>query len=201
VLRLKLEYMGHKPIISKNGIAFKPAKEDKYIYLQAVSHMVSTLSKIGEGDHKYLENIDTSKKFSDNDIITLVTELRPNFEEFCLANLEEYKQKVESEEERVKDIGNLSELDKEILEENYHLMHNYRIQRATNKLVYEELINGAVDIIKKRKIEYIKVEFSREFYHIMQSLKTTIEWNRVSNSVKLSFSEDSAHIELNIGWL
>jgi hypothetical protein len=198
---IKLEFMGNKPIISKRGIYFQPSKEDKYIYLQTAMHIVTALMKIDENDEKYVASIDGSKKFSNGEIISTVQNLRPNFEDFFSKHIDTYREKIELEEERVESLGNISEDDKMILEENYHIMHDYRIQRAKNKLVYEELINGAVELIRKFQIHTINLEFSREVYHIMQSLKTTIEWNKIANRTTISFLDNGLKLELNVGWI
>jgi hypothetical protein len=199
--RIKISYVGDKPTISPNGIYFNASKPDKYVYLQAVSHIISTLLDMGQTDDKFIEYFDLSKKFSDEQILDFLYKLNPDFNSFYESNIDQYERKIKSEEEEVDLNQGLSEIEKEILENNYHLMFDYRIQRAKNKLAYEGMINGAVKLIEERKITLIKALFTREFFHALQSLKTTIEMkkNPPKTSLKFVDSSDSAKdIELEL---
>jgi hypothetical protein len=195
---LEIKMTGNKPVISHNGITFKPSKKDKYIYLHAISTIASTLLAVSETEEKHLETFD-NKKFSDNEILNLVAKVRPKFREFYDENIEGYKERIEFEEDHVAEKLNLSEIDKEILANNYHIMHDYRLQRAKNKLVYEELVNGCFDIIKSKHISSLKTPFSEEFHHAMNSIKTTCEWNKMYD-VSISISKDGTEIEFKASW-
>jgi hypothetical protein len=195
---LEIKMTGNKPIISHNGITFHPSKEDKYIYLQAVTTVVKTLFSTDENRDKYLENFN-GKKFSDSEILQNLVSVRPSFRDFYNENIEKYKEAIEFEEDHVADKLNLSEMNQEILQNNYHMMHDYRLQRAKNKIVYEELVNSCFDLIKSKKIESLKVPFSKEFHHVMNSIKTTFEWHKIYDET-LEISEDGKEITLSFVW-
>lgn len=199
--RVKISYVGDKPTISPNGIYFNASKPDKYIYLQAVSHIVHTLLSLGERDDKFIDYFDLKRKFSDNQVLDLLYKINPDFNSFYETHIDDYERKIKTEEEEVDGNRGLSDMEREILENNYHLMYDYRIQRAKNKLVYEEMVNGAVEMIKKRKISQIKSIFTREFFHVLQSLKTTIEMVKNPPKTSLRFLEEEGkeiELELNI---
>ncbi|EJF07307.1 hypothetical protein ThvES_00006240 [Thiovulum sp. ES] len=195
---LEIKMTGNKPVISHNGITFQPSKEDKYIYLQAVTTILKTLSATSENDEKHLENF-SGNKFSDSEIIQTLLSVRSTFAEFYSENIEKYKERIEFEEDHVADKVNLSEMNKEILQNNYHMMHDYRLQRAKNKIVYEELVNSCFDLIKSKKISSVKVPFSKEFHHVMNSIKTTFEWHKIYDET-LEISEDGKEITLSFIW-
>lgn len=201
--RVKISYIGDKPTISPNGIYFNHSKPDKYIYLQAITYIMSTLLNMGDSDDN-IEYFDLSKKFSDSQILDFLYRLQPDFNNFYEKHIDEYERKIKSEEEEIDLNSGLSEIEREILENNYHLMFDYRIQRAKNKLVYEELVNSAVDIINRKKVSRIRAIFTREFFHVLQSIKTTIELKKGSPEVFLHFIEEKdkeIELELNIKFL
>jgi len=202
--RVNISYIGDKPTISQNGIYFNHSKPDKYIYLQATTHILHILDEIEEHHKKSIESFDLSKKFSDSAILDTLYKFSPDFNRYYKKNIDIYERKIKSEEEEVSLNNGLSELEREILENNYHLMFNYRIQRAKNKLAYEEMINGAVKMVKEKKISLVRSIFTREFFHVLQSIKTTIEREKNSPRISLKFIESKdkeMEIELKIEFL
>jgi len=200
--RIKISYIGDKPTISTNGIYFNHSKPDKYIYLQSITHILNILNNVTTTTHsKKIKEFNLSQKLSDSQILDSLYKVSPDFNEFYTENIDSYERKIKGEEEEIRDNSALSELDKEILQNNYNLIFDYRIQRAKNKLVYEAMINGAVKIIKDKRISLIKSLFTREFFHILQSLKTTLEREKNSPEISIQFIDEpnkDVEIELNI---
>ncbi len=202
--RVKISYVGDKPTISPNGIYFNHSKPDKYIYLQAVGQILTTLIEMGNNNEKFVEYFDLSQKYSDSQILDLLYRLKPDFDQFYAGHIDSYERKIKAEEEEIDENSGLSEMEKSILENNYHLMFDYRIQRARNKLVYEELVNSAVDIIKDKRIASLKAIFTREFFHVLQSIKTTLELQRGAPNVSLKFIDTNSkepELELKIEFI
>jgi len=197
--RIKISYIGDKPTISTNGIYFNHSKPDKYIYLQSITHILNVLQNITETQSKKIKEFNLSQKLSDSQILDSLYKVFPEFNEFYSQNIDSYERKIKAEEEEIKDNSSLSELDREILQNNYNLIFDYRIQRAKNKLVYESMINGAVKIIKEKRISLIKSLFTREFFHILQSIKTTLEREKNSPQITLQFiDEPNSDIEIEL---
>ena len=202
--RVHISYIGDKPMISHNGIYFNHSKPDKYIYLQAITSILHTIEGTKDKKSRSIESFDLNRKFSESQILDTLYKINPNFNSFYEQNIDLYERKIKSEEEEVDSNNGLSELEREILENNYHLMFDYRIQRAKNKLVYEEMVNGAVAMIKEKKISLIKSIFTREFFHVLKSLKTTVERGRNAPKVSLQFidlKDENMKIELKIDFL
>jgi len=199
--KINISYVGDKPVISPNGVYFNHSKPDKYIYLQAITHIINALLNMGENED-YIEHFDLSKKFSDAQILDLLYKLQPDFNRFYGENIENYIEKIKEEEEEI-DIqkSGLSDLERDILKNNYHLMFDYRIQRAKNKLVYEKLVDSAVQLILQKRVSKIKAVSTREFFHVLTSIKTTIESKRNAPDVSLQFidrDDKEVELELNI---
>ncbi len=202
MVNFKLAYVGDKPTISPNGIYFNHSKPDKYIYLQAISHVVHTLLDLKDKDD-VVEYFNLNQKFNDAQILELLYRVVPEFDDIFQTHIDEYVAHLKSEEEEVSHSA-LSDTEKEILENNYHLMFDYRIQRATNKLVYENLVNGAVKIILDKKVAKIKAIFTREFFHVFQSLKGVILSRPNYPETSIQFIEEDGkemEVELNIKFL
>jgi hypothetical protein len=194
---IKLKYVGDKPTISQHGIYFNSSKPDKYIYLQALSHVVSSLIALGEHE-KSVENFNLRKKVSDSQILDLLYQVYPNFDSFYRSHVEEYAKKLEHEVEEVREIITLSDEEREIFKNNFNIMQDYRIQRAKNKLVYEAIIHGCVEIILNRHVSHLKAIFTREFFHVFQSIKNAIESMRSAPETSLKFIETIGSNEIEI---
>ena len=109
-------------------------------------------------------------------------------------NFEDYK------DEDLSYLNVLNDVEKKVLINNYKYVRDYRVQRATNKLVYEEIINKAVELIKKKKIENIKTPFSMNFLHVLESINTTMQINKVAMSTHLDvkLDDNDSYVQLII---
>ncbi len=181
-----VEYAGSKPQISHSGVSFE-GKQDKYNFINPSIQVLNTI--LGKKDD-----------LKSDDVLAILYTILPDFDKFYEDKIDNYRQKLDLEESRVEEISYLNEIEKNALIKNYQYMRDYRVQRATNKLVYEEIINSAVKLIKDKKIENIKTPFSMNYLHVLESLNTTIQMKRVAMSTSLDVKlEDKNHyIELII---
>ncbi len=195
--KIKLNYVGDKPTISQHGIYFNSSKPDKYIYLQSLTHVARTLLAIKE-NQKSVDNFNPKHKFSDSQMLDTLYEIYPSFDSFFKEYVEEYARKLEHEVEEVHEIITLSDDERQILENNYQIMRDYRVQRAKNKLVYEAMIHGCVEFIMSKHILMLKSIFSREFFHVFQSIKNAIESMRSAPAVSLKFFDKPENNEMEL---
>lgn len=169
---IKLKFVGNKPLITAKGVSFSASKLDKYEYIEPAAHLLEIFLELGE-NHKQAA-IDPSLVYGEDKILEILKKTRPDIEKFYEAKIKEYKQHLEEEKEEVNSEQNLSDEEKRTLKSNYKFMEEYRIQRSTNKLVYEEIVNSCVEIILKKQITDIKAPFSVTFLHVLGSLETTL---------------------------
>ncbi len=175
---MKLVYVGNKPVISSRGVDFSIGKEDKYIYIEPAAQMLDFLGKL-QSDTTL--NINPSNIIDEEKVLKILLKYRPDFNKFFDDSITKYKEKLEDEILDVDISSRLKSIEKKVLKNNLHYMKNYRTQRATNKLVYEELINACVDIIRKKGVSEITMPFSISFTHVASSFESSLA--RISRAV------------------
>jgi hypothetical protein len=91
-------------------------------------------------------------------------------------------------------------MEKEIWKNNLHCMESYRIQRATNKFIYEEIIHTIIEIIEAKKIEHIVLPFSIENLHVAESIEAMLRIITTTYSAKVWVPQETkpSHIEIQI---
>jgi hypothetical protein len=81
-------------------------------------------------------------------------------------------------------------------------MHDYRIQRAKNKLFYEHIIQTIAQIIKEKRIKVIDTPFHEKFWHILETISGEIARGKVSYNSHLEVKKNDdgliAHLTINI---
>jgi hypothetical protein len=194
---MKLKYVGNKPIISQSGVDFSIGKEDKYIYIEPAAQMLDFLGKL-EKDTK--TSINPKKKPDDSEIFELLCKYKPDFDRFCHEQLSHYIHKIDNEIADVDNHNLLGELEKEVLRNNLESMREYRIQRATNKLIYEELINACVEIIREKSITEIIMPFSLPFVHVAESFESSLALisNAIVAKVEVILEDDNKYTKFTV---
>ena len=185
---IKLKYVGNKPIITPNGIDFKVAKQDKYEFIEPSAHLLEVLQK--EDLSKKELSIRPKRIYSLQTILDILKKSKGNLEEFVEEKISQYKQWLDDEIREVDSYKTLTDVEKVTLKNNFKLMKDYRIQRAINKIIYEEFINISIEMIYKNKIKSIEMPFSMTFLHIANSIKTTLEKEHKNISVDLQTKLD-----------
>lgn len=194
---MNLEYVGHKPVISHTGVDFSIGKEDKYVYIEPAAQMID-----------FLNNLDTTKKamlnpkkvLNEAEVLSTLHKYRPNFDKFYDKKISNYEKKIYDEIEEVNQQSTLKEVEKEVLINNLKLMKDYRLQRVTNKLVYEELINGCVELIMEKRVVEIDMPFSLTFVHVATSFETSLAFicKAVVANVEVRIDREQPYTRLTI---
>ena len=171
---MKLRYVGPKPIISHTGIQFDNNKDDKYSYLNIVIQFIKAL------DHSYIENrvynydID-SKRLSDRELEDEIKKICPNIEVLLEKQNHNIEDEIEHNLQRAHENKILSEVDKEILQNNIKIMHDYMVQRSINKSVYYCAINALAEILKRDHIDYVVAPMFQNFNHVFHSVQGVLK--------------------------
>ncbi len=183
---IHVEYAGSKPQISYSGISFE-GKQDKYNFINPSIIVLNRLLGKKGG-------------LNSSNILETLYNVCPEFDKLYENKISKYKEKLDLEEAKVQKNVSLSDIEKNILLKNYQYMRDYRVQRATNKLVYEEIINSIVELIKDKKIQKIKVPFSMSFLHVLESINTTMQIRKVAMSTNLDvkLEDKDSYVELLI---
>ncbi len=188
---MKLEYTGPKEIISPLGISFKNGKDDKYVYIYPAMQIYNALHHNYEKGVIYTHNI-KGKRLEDNEILNTILNLKPNLKETCEKEILQLEIFLDNEIENVKKDTKFSEEEKQIYKNNLIIMKKYRLQRETNKIFYNHLIEVIVDDIFKHQLKELNTPFNERFWHILQSIQ-----GELSNHEKRSIGSqlDTIHKE------
>ncbi len=168
---INLKYAGNKPLISQKGISFE-SKEDKYEYIEPATHLLKLISQMKNTQE--METFSPKKILNQNEILKIVYKEIPNIETVYENKISAYKESLNFEKLKIDEIPNLNENEKEVFKRNFDFMIPYRIQRETNKIIYEEIMEKIADLTIKKEIKEIKTPISKTFFHILQSLKNRL---------------------------
>ena len=196
---LNIEYVGHKPVISQTGISFQ-AKEDKYNFIEPATHVLHMCKELNEGF--FTKRLSPKKELSHSDIFNILDQAIPNYEKTIKDQLVLYEEKLELEIAQAGDKVSLSPEEIKTYLNNLIFMKPYRLKRATNKLVYESIINSCVELIKEKNIQGVKVPFSISFLHVLTSLETTLAREKVRphTSLNIRMHDQTPFAELTINF-
>lgn len=167
---MKLKYIGPKEIISPNGINFKSGKDDKYVYIYPTIQIYNALHHDYEKNIIYTYNVE-GKRLEDEDILDKILTINPEFKEIFEKDILKIEKYLDEEIENVKNHNEYTDLEKEIYKNNLKIMKNYRIQRETNKIVYNHLIKTIVDDIILHRLKELNTPFNERFWHILQTIQ------------------------------
>lgn len=184
---MKLRYVGHKPIISYKGVDFSGGKEDKYIYIEGATQMLNFLSGV---DSNLKIMINPKKKLDEKEVLNTLYRRRPDFEQSYKNHIVAYEKKLLNQIVYIDKRKNLGEIEKDIFKKNLNHIKEYRLQRATNKIVYEELIKGCVTLIQEQRVREINMPFSHVFVHIAESFAKTLTLVNQTNKSQIEIVVD-----------
>jgi len=190
---MDLKFVGPKPIISHTGITFDNNKEDKFDYLNIVVQFLKAL------DHTYVEDktyvYDTAtKRLSQKELLSELKKYCPDVEALADKRNHDIEEDIAEELKRARANPHLSDQEKEILENNISIMHNYLVQRSINKAVYYATLQSLVDMLKEHRIEYIVVPMYQKFVHVFHSLQGVLKHQKRSIDSKIEIYEQGGNL-------
>ena len=189
---MKLEYTGPKEIISPHGISFKNGKDDKYVYIYPAMQIYNAVHHNYEKGVIYTHNIE-GKRLKDGDILNAILNLKTDLKVTSEKEIFELEQFLDNEIEKVKEEIKFTDEEKLVYKNNLIIMKKYRLQRETNKIIYNHLIEIIVDNIIEHKLKELNTPFNERFWHILQSIQ-----GELSNHEKKSIGSqlDTIHKEI-----
>ncbi|MGP1560797.1 MAG: hypothetical protein ACTTIC_01785 [Helicobacteraceae bacterium] len=195
---VELEFVGEKPVINASGVSFDMRKHDKYQFIEPAAQILKIFLKLGAGSN--VERISPKDTLANEEILKILYEVRPDFEKRHDEFISDYERYLEDEISSVKTQDNLTNEEKQTLLKNYEYMKHYRVQRQTNKIVYEELVKACTNAIESKKIQELKAPFSSTFLHVLTSLKTALENNKKVSKVALEveLKDESPYSKLSV---
>ncbi len=167
---MQLKYTGPKEIISPHGVDFKDGKEDKYVYVAPAIEIFYAIHHDYEKNRVYTHSIE-KEYLEDDNILSKILELNPKLEDKCKEEIEKLEKELDKEIEEVKEHIELVPEEQLAYKNNLIIMKSYRIQRQTNKIIYQHLIEIIVDEILKHRLKQISTPVNEKFWHILHSIQ------------------------------
>lgn len=190
---MDLKFVGPKPIITHKGITFDNNKEDKFEYLNIVVQFLKAL------DHSYIEDktytYDTStKRLSHRELLSELKKYCPNIEEIANKRNAVIEEDIADEIQRARENPYLTDQEKEILENNITIMHDYLVQRSINKSAYYASLQALVEILIAHNLEYIVVPMYQKFVHVFHSLQGVLKHQKRSVNSNIEIYEQDGNL-------
>jgi len=185
---MTIKYAGPRPEISHHGIQFKDGKEDKYVYLIIAVQILKAIDKNYEEQHSY--SYDTnSKRFSDAELLDIMHSYEPKLIEAVAQEEINYEEHLQEEITTVQERVDLKEVEKDIWIKNLHIMQQYKIQRAVNKIYYQHCVHDIARVIKREKIKEIDTPFYEKYWHVLQTIQGVLSEGKDSIGSELKVEE------------
>ena len=190
---MELKYVGPKPIISHTGINFDNNKEDKFVYLNIVVQLLKSLNHeyITDKVYTYQSNID---RLSTSELHDELKKFCPNID-ILIDDTDHFSHDdMQSDIQRARENQVLTDIDKEILENNIKIMTNYIVQRSINKKVYYCAIDELAELVKSDRIEYIIVPMFQKFAHVLHSVQGSLQKENFPIDTKIDIYEEDGKL-------
>ena len=169
-MKMKLKYVGAKPIVSAKGVIFDQSKPDRYTFLYAAVELLEALSfEPTENKKIYLYDI-KGKEYSGNELLELLKKHCDNPEEAFTDLQEKTDTLIKKYTKQVEDNDRLSTDGRRAWLGNIKIMTDYYLQYVTNDSAYQCALNALADMIHKEHIEYITFPLGRNYGLVLSHL-------------------------------
>ncbi len=195
---MTVKYAGPKALISHTGICFDTNKEDKFVYLNIALQLIEAL------DHSYIEdktyNYTLEKNLSESEMMNILKKRCSNFDDLINIADHEMEDLLDEDMQRAHQNKVVQEDEREVLENNIALMHDYMIQRSINKKVYYCAIALLADIAAKDHIENITLPMKQNYAHVLHSLQgaLTKEKRPIDTELSIYKKENKFYVTLKV---
>jgi hypothetical protein len=190
---MQIKYVGPKPIIKPGGISFDNEYDDKYTYLNIAVQLLKALDRDFFEDNTYNYETD-SKRLNDEEILEGIkqycTDAQNNVESFVAAA----KAEIAEDIRRAKEDTALADDERSALLHNLEIMHNYRVQFATNDALYNSAVTALANRVKERHIDYIIVPMFQRFAEILHSVQETLTQQNALIDTKFDIYEENGRL-------
>jgi len=190
---MELKYVGPKPIISHTGIEFDNNKEDKFAYLNIVVQLLKALSHDYFEDRTYLYESNTNR-FDKNALEQELKKFCPNIDSLMEVENHNIEEEIFHNLQRAHENSVLNDENKEILENNIKIMHDYLVQRSINKSVYYCAIDALAELLKKDNIDHIIVPMFQKYAHVLHSVQGSLSKQKFPINTKIDIYQKNGKL-------
>lgn len=193
----KVEYVGPRVEISNHGITYRYSKEDKYIYLLAALEILKNIDNDYAKKSSYTNHYQ-KHTFNEEELHKILKQYENDIEKCVTQECERYQQKIKHEIDNIRNLAFLADIDKEVWIKNIEIMNDYRIQRAINKIYYMHCIKDIVHVIRHKNIKMIKAPFTKDFFHVLNTIKGTLITGKPSLEARVTEEQEGDDMILKL---
>lgn len=186
---MQLKYVGPKPIISYRGIEFDTNKEDKFVYLNIALQFLTALDHEYFKDKTYTYELENDR-LSSSEMLSVLHTYCVDFDTIIEKQNHNIEDEITHNLQRVHENKVLEDENKEILENNINIMHDYMVQRSINKAAYYCVIDALAKLLEKDNIDYIIVPMYQKFIHVLHSVQGSLLKQKVPIDTKIDIYQD-----------
>jgi len=188
-MKMKLKYVGAKPIVSAKGVVFDQSKPDRYTFLNAAVELLEALSfEPTENKKIYLYDI-KGKEYSGSELLELLKKHCANPQE-AFDNLQEKTDAlIKKYTKQVEDNDRLSTDGRRAWLGNIKIMTDYYLQYVTNDSAYQCALNALADKIHKSHIETITFPLGRNHGLVLSHLVDVLRDHKPPYDATLSVED------------
>lgn len=190
---MELKYVGPKPIISHTGIEFDNNKEDKYVYLNIVVQLLNALNHNYFEDKTYTYQAST-KRLSPDELYDELKNQCPNIKALMEKENHDIEEEIEHNLQRAEENSVLNKENREILQNNINLMHDYIVQRSINKSIYYCAIDALAELLKKDHIDHVITPMFQKFSHVLHSVQGSLRKQKLPIDTALKVYEEGGKL-------
>lgn len=180
-----LHYAGEQVIITPSGVSFLKGKDDKYIYIPSAFKLFVLISDHSHWHGKHLQYDFPDRMPTNEEMTVAATRNDPEKLRVIEAGVDEFGRYLDTQMDEVTRYTHMDVKEREALINNLRYMRPYRMQRQANKLIYHHMIDRLVDEIHTKEIERIEVPPTRNFFHVLESIRGGLIGRKVSNRVSI----------------
>ncbi|QOP42079.1 hypothetical protein [Sulfurimonas marina] len=190
---MHIKYIGPKPLISHTGITFDRNKEDKFVYLNIAVQFIKAIDHEYYEDRKYIYNM-SSPRLSNDQLEDEIKKCCKNYQQLVDHQEHCIEDEVHEELERARENLTLNSIEREVLENNIRIMHDYLIQRSINKAVYYCVIERLAELVKKDNLDYIVAPMFETFVHVLHSVEGVLAEQKFPIDTNLEIFEENSQL-------
>ena len=169
---IQLKLAGEQLMISPSGVSFLKGREDRYLYLPSAFKLYKLLFENEHWKGHHLELDYPPHMPTDEDMLNTIIGDNKSLYQTIEQKQDLYSRHIDIEVDNVMENTALELKDREAFANNLRVMKPYRLQRNLNKILYHMLIEKIAGVVYHKNIERIEVPPTRNFLHVLQSMKS-----------------------------
>ena len=190
--KMKLQYVGAKPIVSKNGVSFDQTKPDKYTFLPVALELLEALdtAQVDESGSVDLKKLD-AKEYRPSEMLELLKKHCGDMLPLAEESDRETEEWIDGMQEKVEKSTTLSPNDRAALLGNIKIMRNYYRQYMVNEFAYNCLLKKMADKMVKRHIHEIAFKLYQNFGLVFSHLIPVLTDHRPPVDAQITIEENN----------